>query len=79
MTEEAMRRLRLLGPACVDRIPRTQKDTAKSAGDERGAGAVPRFRSRRTVALLGYLVAVASFPARAGRCLTLDDMMDLFI
>ena len=52
-----MRRLRLLGPASIDRIPETQKDTAKSAGDERNAGEVPRFRSRRTVALLGYLAA----------------------
>ena len=59
-----MRLLRLLGPACVDRIPETQKDTAKSAGDERDAGAVPRFRSRRTMALLGYLVAERRSVAR---------------
>ncbi len=59
-----MRHLRLLGPACVDRIPETQKDTAKSAGDERNACAVPRFRSRRTMALLGYLVAERRSVAR---------------
>ncbi len=52
-----MRHLRLLGPACIDRIPKTQENTAKSAGDEYNAGAVPRFRSRRTIALLGYIVA----------------------
>ncbi|NOR81896.1 MAG: hypothetical protein GQ526_00195, partial [Ardenticatenales bacterium] len=56
MTQEAMRRLRLLGPACVNRIPKTQKNI-KTTGDERNAGAVPRFRSRRTIALLAYLVA----------------------
>ncbi len=59
-----MRYLRLLGPACVDRIPETQKDTAKSADDEANAGAVPRFRSRRTMALLGYLVAERRSVAR---------------
>jgi adenylate cyclase len=59
-----MRHLWLLGPACVDRIPKTQKTTAKSAGNERNAGAVPRFRSRRTVALLGYLVAEQRAVAR---------------
>jgi adenylate cyclase len=59
-----MRHLWLLGPACVDRIPKTQKTTAKSAGNERNAGAVPRFRSRRTVALLGYLVAERRSVAR---------------
>jgi adenylate cyclase len=59
-----MRRLRLLGPACVDRIPKTQTKTAKSAEDERNAAPVPRFRSRRTVALLGYLVAERRSVAR---------------
>jgi DNA-binding SARP family transcriptional activator len=59
-----MRRLRLLGPTCVEQIPETQKSTAESAGDERQAGAVPRFRSRRTVALLGYLVAERRSVAR---------------
>jgi len=59
-----MRRLWLLGPACVDRIPKTQKNTEKRAGHERSAGAQPRFRSRRTVALLGYLVAERRSVAR---------------
>ncbi|MCJ7550259.1 MAG: tetratricopeptide repeat protein [Anaerolineae bacterium] len=52
-----MRRLRLLGPARVDRIPKAQKNAAESAEHRRTASAEPRFRSRRTVALLGYLVA----------------------
>ncbi|HET6447425.1 MAG TPA: tetratricopeptide repeat protein [candidate division Zixibacteria bacterium] len=53
ITKEAVRHLRLLGPVTVDRILDTQKNTAKSAGDEIAA---PRFRSQRTVGLLGYLV-----------------------
>ena len=52
-----MRRLRLLGPACVESIPRMQANPAECAEDRRSTVAVPRFRSRRTVALLGYLVA----------------------
>jgi DNA-binding SARP family transcriptional activator len=32
-------------------------NTTECSGDEQNAGTVPRFRSRRTVALLGYLVA----------------------
>jgi DNA-binding SARP family transcriptional activator len=52
-----MRQLRLLGPVCVETIPKPQTNMAACAGDELGAVAVPRFRSRRTVALLGYLVA----------------------
>ena len=52
-----MRRVRLLGPAGVDRILKTQKNTAKSRKQEHNWGMVPRFRSRRTVALLGYLAA----------------------
>lgn len=51
-----MRRLRLLGPACVDRIQQKQKNR-KNAGDECNTDDVPRFRSRRTIALLGYLAA----------------------
>ncbi len=45
-----MRRLSLLGPARVDQVRNTHSQT-----QENGGGAVPRFRSRRTVALLGYL------------------------
>ena len=60
----AMRRLWLLGPACVDRIPKAQKNTAKTQEDVGQAGGVPRFRSRRTVALLGYLVAEQRSVAR---------------
>ena len=52
-----MRRLQLLGPASVDRVPKTPKGIVESGGDEGNTGPVPRFRSRRTVALLGYLVA----------------------
>jgi adenylate cyclase len=52
-----MRHLWLLGPACVEQSPEIQKSAAGSAGEECPAGAAPRFRSRRTVALLGYLVA----------------------
>jgi adenylate cyclase len=59
-----MRRLWLLGPACVERIPETKRNTAKSAGNGHNASAVPRFRSRRTVALLGYLVAERRAVAR---------------
>ena len=57
MKPEAVRRLQLLGPATVARIPKTHKDAVESRGDERPAGTVPRFRSRRTIALLAYLVA----------------------
>jgi adenylate cyclase len=59
-----MRRLWLLGPACVDRIPKTGKEPAKRTDADHNAGAVPRFRSRRTVALLGYLVAERRSVAR---------------
>jgi adenylate cyclase len=59
-----MQRLWLLGPARVEQIPESQKTTAKSAGDECQTRAVPRFRSRRTVALLGYLVAERRTVAR---------------
>ena len=59
-----MRYLRLLGPARVDLIPKAQEKPAKSAEGERHVGAVPRFRSRRTVALLGYLVAERRSVAR---------------
>jgi len=59
-----MRRLRLLGPACVESISRTQANPAECAEYERSTGAVPRFRSRRTVAMLGYLVAERRSVAR---------------
>ena len=52
MKPSARRRLRLLGPARVDQIQK-----ARSESQEKVSGAVPRFRSRRTMALLGYLVA----------------------
>ena len=51
-----MRRLGLLGPACVDQIPKAQPDSALRTGQPGTAAVVPRFRSRRTIALLGYLV-----------------------
>jgi adenylate cyclase len=57
MTQEARRRLQLLGPAAVTRFPQTHQDTLESAEDERPASPAPRFRSRLTVGLLGYLVA----------------------
>ena len=46
-----MRRLRLLGPAQV-----VQTDSSSESGKS-DAGLAPRFRSRHTVALLGYLAA----------------------
>ena len=52
MTQLIKRMVRLLGPTRVERIRQGQKRAA-----EREAGELPRFRSRRTVALLGYLVA----------------------
>ena len=64
MRQEAMRRLRLFGPACVESIPSTQANPAECAEYERSTGTVPRFRSRRTVALLGYLVAERRSVAR---------------
>lgn len=57
MTQEAMRRLRFLGPASVERIPKTWKNSANSAGDGRNTSALPRFRSKITITLFGYLVA----------------------
>jgi adenylate cyclase len=53
---EDMRRLRLFGPVCVDRFHQKQKNK-KNAEDDRNTDDVPRFRSRRTIALLGYLAA----------------------
>ena len=52
MTQSATRRLWLLGTARVDQIQK-----AHSEAQENTARAVPRFRSRRTVGLLGYLAA----------------------
>jgi DNA-binding SARP family transcriptional activator len=50
MTQSAIRRLWLLGPARVDQIQDARDDTQENV-----VGTVPRFRSRRTVGLLGYL------------------------
>ena len=55
MTQLAMRHLRLLGPARVDQIQKAQKKAVESEAQESAAGGAPRFRSPRTVALLGYL------------------------
>ena len=52
MTQLSSRLLRLLGPPRVEQLQKVQN---KTMGSE--AGDVPRFRSRRTVALLGYLAA----------------------
>lgn len=46
-----MRRLRLLGPVCVE-----QAWVDRVEAQENDVAAIPRFRSRRTVGLLGYLV-----------------------
>jgi adenylate cyclase len=53
MTPVATRHLRLLGPARVDPV---RNDQGKALESEAG-DALPRFRSRRTVAMLGYLAA----------------------
>lgn len=55
----AARFVRLLGPTRVEQI---QNDQNK--GTENKAGEAPRFRSRRTVALLGYLAAEQRLIAR---------------
>jgi predicted ATPase/DNA-binding SARP family transcriptional activator len=52
MTASGTRHLWLLGPARVEQI-----HTARSETQKQGADAPPRFRSRRTMSLLGYLVA----------------------
>ena len=52
-----MRRLRLLGPVRVDQIHNDQSRAAEIETEGRIAGVLPRFRSRRTMGLLGYLVA----------------------
>jgi tetratricopeptide (TPR) repeat protein len=52
MTQSATRRLWLLGLAHVDQIQK-----AHSEAQENAAGVGPRFRSRRTAGLLGYLAA----------------------
>ena len=52
MTQKIMRRLRLLGPVGVDQVSENDSDAHETL-----ASGVPRFRSRRTVALLGYLAA----------------------
>lgn len=52
MTKLAKRYLRLLGPTRIE-----HRQTAQDSAMESEPGAAPRFRSRRTVALLGYLAA----------------------
>lgn len=52
MTHLGKRLLRLLGPTRVEQIQNFQDKTIESE-----MGDLPRFRSRRTVALLGYLAA----------------------
>ena len=49
---EAMHDLRLLGPVRVEQ----NHDRGEQISERAGSGMAPRFRSRRTVALLGYLV-----------------------
>ena len=54
-----MRRLKLLGPVQVEWFESEHKSKQLSEVD-----AIPRFRSRRTVGLLGYLVAIGRSTAR---------------
>lgn len=51
MFEAGTRRLWLMGPARVDQNPKNQSEVCETE-----EGVIPRFRSRRTIALLGYLV-----------------------
>jgi len=57
MKHVTTRRLRLLGPARVSETQKAQSQAAQGEAEEVGACEVPRFRSRRTIALLGYLTA----------------------
>ena len=57
MTAEIPRRLRLLGPVCIEHIPESQKNSAGGGKNEFNDREIPRFRSRRTIGLLGYLVS----------------------
>ena len=59
MTKLIRHRLWLLGPARVDQTQKAQNETAESEIE-----GTPRFRSRRTVALLGYLAAERRSVAR---------------
>lgn len=59
MTQLTSRHVVLLGPARVEHFQQVQNKTGE--GD---SGELPRFRSRRTVALLGYLVAEQRSVAR---------------
>jgi DNA-binding SARP family transcriptional activator len=52
MKQFTSRYLRLLGPIRVEQIQKAQGNT-----NERNTNGVPRFRSKRTVGLLGYLAA----------------------
>jgi adenylate cyclase len=51
------RRLWLLGPACVDQAQKPQGRAAGTEAEGSIAGEIPRFRSRHTLGLLGYLAA----------------------
>lgn len=51
-----MPRLQLLGSVCIDPLQGVQENPENVKG-EQDPTALPRFRSRRTVALLGYLAA----------------------
>jgi DNA-binding SARP family transcriptional activator len=55
MTQLTAFRLRLLGPVRVDHIQKGQSGATESEVEGRSTGEVPRFRSRRTASLLGYL------------------------
>jgi DNA-binding SARP family transcriptional activator len=52
MNQTGTRYLWLLGPARVNQNQKTHSEAQENTG-----GVIPRFRSRRTVALLGYLAA----------------------
>ena len=50
-------RIHLLGPVRVERIINTNKEATEANASDNALRDTPRFRSRRTIALLGYLVA----------------------
>lgn len=56
MTKDFIRRLRLLGPPNVDMIPGSTTVQEAWEGSIGDGEEIPRFRSRRTIALLAYLV-----------------------
>ncbi len=57
MTTGRIRRLRLLGPVSVDLIPGSSLTREIWEGSTAYGQDIPRFRSRRTIALLAYLVS----------------------